>query len=427
MPAIFADDFKGQPYWWDRSPPRHFDDDPPANTEVIVVGAGYTGLHAAIATARAGLSTLVIEAAAAGHGCSTRNGGHVSTSIKPGHAALARRYGDAPARAILAEGRASLDYVSRFVADEGIDCDFAVVGRFHGAHKPGQYEKLRATLDARPGDDAWLVPPSRVHEEIGTRRYHGGAVFPRYASLDPGRYHHGLVEVARAAGVRIVTGCALEQLSRGAGGFRLRTGRGELRAERVVLATNGYTGPATPWHRRRLVPIGSYIIATEPLDEALVNRLLPGDRVFCDTRRMMYYYRLSPDRRRILFGGRVSLAESDPRRSAPRLRAELLRLFPELGKVRVSHSWGGFVAYTFDTLPHVGDDDGLYHAMGYCGSGVGMASYLGMRIGRRAAGAADGVTAFDDLPFPTRALYHGRPWFLAPAIAVNRLLDRAGL
>ena len=424
---LFTHDFKGQPYWWERTPPRRVDADPPGEVDVAIIGAGYTGLHAAIQTARAGHSTLVLDADAAGHGCSTRNGGHLSTSVKPSFDTLSRRYGESLARDILREGQASRDYVERFVSEENIDCDFLVPGRFHGAHSRRAFERLRRECESSHPvleTGAFVVPPSRTHSELGTNLYHGGVVYPRTASLDPGRYHRGVMDTALAAGAALVTHCPVGALDRRAGGFSLTTPRGRVEARKVIVATNGYTGETTPWHRRRVIPIGSYIIATDVIEPTLMDELFPTPRVVCDTRRMVYYYRPSPDRRRILFGGRVSLAETDPMRSAPRLRAELVRLFPALAGVRISHSWGGFVAYTFDTLMHTGCDNGLYHAMGYCGSGVGMASYLGMRIGRQAAEVRDGATAFDRIAFRTRPLYTGKPWFLAPAIAVNHALDR---
>jgi glycine/D-amino acid oxidase-like deaminating enzyme len=173
-----------------------------------------------------------------------------------------------------------------------------------------------------------------------------------------------------------------------------------------------------------VIPIGSYIIATEPLPDDLMQRLMPRNRIVSDTRRVVYYYRASPDRRRILFGGRVSVDETDPAVSGPLLHADLVALFPELRNVRISHSWCGFVAYTFDELMHIGCHEGVHYAMGYCGSGVGMAGYLGMRLGQQVLGQAEGRTAFDDLAFQTRPLYTGKPWFLAPSIRYYRWRDR---
>jgi len=202
------------------------------------------------------------------------------------------------------------------------------------------------------------------------------------------------------------------------------TPKGRIAARDVLVATNGYTGPLTPWLRRRVIPIGSYIIATEELPEATVERLFPSGRHITDSRKVVYYYRASPDRRRILFGGRVSLSETDPRASGPKLLADMVRIFPDLAGTRIARSWMGFVAYSFDELAHVGRHEGLWYAMGYCGSGVGMASYLGMRIGQQIVGLKEGATAFDGLGFQTRPFYTGNPWFLAPSILYYRWRDR---
>jgi glycine/D-amino acid oxidase-like deaminating enzyme len=219
---------------------------------------------------------------------------------------------------------------------------------------------------------------------------------------------------------------AVQRIERDGSGFRLTTPRGAVQARDVVVATNGYTGALTPWLRRRVIPIGSYMIATEPLPVALVDRLIPKNRIVSDTRKVVYYYRASPDRRRILFGGRVSHQETDPRVSGPLLHADMVALFPELRATRVTHSWCGFVAYTFDELMHTGVHDGIHYAMGYCGAGVGTASYFGMRIGQRVLGLPEGVTALDDLPFETRPFYNGKPWFLAASVRWYRWRDRLG-
>lgn len=428
---IFAEDFKTTPYWWetaaiDRARPGTL----PERADVAIIGAGYTGLSAAIETARAGLSTVVIEAEALGHGCSTRNGGQISTSVKPSYARLAKRYGETLASDILAEGQASLEHIARFVETEKIACNFKRCGRFHGAHTARQYDQLARECErSNPvfSTDTYMVPKSEQHHEIGTDAYFGGMVSPHHASVDPGRYFAGLVDCAETSGAKLFSHMPVMAIERESGGFRVKTATHALQAARVVLATNGYTGALAPWHRRRVIPIGSYVIATEPIEPELMDRLMPTDRVFSDSRKLVYYYRPSPDRRRILFGGRVSLAETDPRKSAVKLRDELVRLLPQLRDIRVSHSWMGFVAYTFDTLMHTGHDRGFYHAMGYCGSGVGMASYLGMRVGRQAAGLREEASAFNRIPFQTRPLYTGSPWFLAPSVLVYRIRDRLGV
>ncbi len=268
------------------------------------------------------------------------------------------------------------------------------------------------------------MPREDQRREIGSDRYFGGVVYPAHASLHPAKYHQGLLARAQAAGAQVISHCPVLSIQRDSEGFRLTSPRGTLQARDVLVATNGYTGTLTPWLRRRVIPIGSYIIATEMLDPALAKRLSPNNRVLSDTRKLVFYYRLSEDRRRMVFGGRVAFKETDPRQSAPKLHAHMTRIFPELAPVKITHSWMGFVAYTFDTLPHLGrQEDGIYYCMGYCGSGVSLASYFGTRVAQQILGRPEGRTALDGIQFQTRPLYNGDPWFLATR---GRLLQAAG-
>ena len=166
------------------------------------------------------------------------------------------------------------------------------------------------------------------------------------------------------------------------------------------------------------------MLATEPLDPQVAASLIPNRRMVVDTRKVVIYLRLSPDGRRLIFGGRAALSETDPMRSLPRLYEMMLEVFPQLAGTRVSHAWNGFVAYTFDELPHTGTHDGVHYAMGYCGSGISLSHYFGHRAGQRILGLAEGRTALDNIPFQTRPLYAGRPWFLKPAMAWYSLKDR---
>ncbi len=426
--SLFTADARFDALWRDEVlPPALPDIAPAAQVDVAIVGSGYTGLNAALVTARGGRSTLVFDAEEAGYGCSTRNGGQISTSVKPSYAALARRHGPGRAFAIVKEGQQSLAWMKEFMRKEALDCDFRVVGRFHAAHNEAQFKALVARVEQQPKGlevEAHVVPRAEQHTEIDTDLYFGGAVYAQHASVHPARYHAALLARVREAGAQVVARCPVTAITRESALFRVTTPRGVTLARDVVIATNGYTGTLTPWLRRRVIPIGSYVIATEPMPVETVARLIPRDRIVSDTRKVVFYYRTSTDRRRIVFGGRVSLDETDPRVSGPLLHADLVAIFPALRDVRISHSWCGTVAYTFDELMHVGTHDGMRYAMGYCGAGVGMASYLGMRVGQQVLGQDDGRTAFDGLPFPTRPFYSGNPWFLAPSIRYFRWRDR---
>jgi glycine/D-amino acid oxidase-like deaminating enzyme len=208
------------------------------------------------------------------------------------------------------------------------------------------------------------------------------------------------------------------------GSFVVETSRGTVRAKHVMAATNGYTGKATPWHRRRLIPVASYMIATEELGEERVRKALPKLRVYGDTKKVLYYFRPSPDYRRILFGGRASFMDADTRRSGATLHRFLTDLIPELEGVKVTHTWKGNVAFAFDMMPHVGCEDGVHYAMACNGSGVTTMTHLGTVVAQQILGGGNSISAFARLPFPTKPFYTGNPWFLPIVGTAYQLQDR---
>jgi glycine/D-amino acid oxidase-like deaminating enzyme len=427
--ALFAPDYKNEPYWWDAAPrPALPPASVPAACDVAIVGSGYTGLAAALELARAGRHVVVLDAEDAGWGCSSRNGGQVSSSIKPSYQQLESSYGAPTALAIRREGLNALAWIEDFIRRERIECNFEKTGRFHAAHNPAAFRGLVHEATHQPKEvevDYQIVSRSEQHAEIGSDLYHGGILYPAHAALHPGRFHQGLLERALQAGVQVLTRSPVTRIEKERDGFQVSSTAGRLQAQDVIVATNGYTGGLSPMLRRRVIPIGSYIIATEPLPEAVARRLIPNNRVISDSRKVIFYFRLSEDRRRVLFGGRVAAAETNPDISAPRLHVQMTRIFPELATTRISHSWVGFVAYTFDSLPHLGrQENGAYYCMGYCGSGVSLAPYFGTRIAQQLLGKAEGRTALDGRRFESRPLYFGNPWFLPWAIAFYRLRDR---
>jgi glycine/D-amino acid oxidase-like deaminating enzyme len=400
----------------------------PSATDVLVVGAGYTGLSAARETAAAGLATCVLEAGSIGTGCSGRNGGQVAYSLKPSFAKLRSLHGTQRAFAICREGFQALAYLRALCRE--IDCDWRDGGCFFGAHTPRHFKRMALEARNQPAgleQRVSVLPKSEQHQEIDSGFYHGGCVYHDDASLDPMRLLLGLLDRARHAGAAVLDGCAAQALRRTRDGFEVLTSRGVIKARKVLIATNGYSGPLSSWHRRRVIPIGSYQIATEPLGKDRVRSLIPRGRNIVDSRRVVVYFRPSTDGERIIFGGRAALAERDPLACVPRLRSMLAQIFPQLREVALDHAWVGWVAYTFDTMPHLGCREGIYYCMGYCGQGVPLAPYLGMKIGRQIAAAPEADTALDGLSFPTRPYYSGRPWFLAPAVWANQVLDGFGL
>ena len=401
------------PYWWEHAAPTATPTPAlPIRADVAVVGAGYTGLSAALTLARAGRSVVVLDAGLPGIGASSRNGGMLGDWLKPSFDTLTRRYGRA--RALIAEAREALDFLGHFIADEGIVCDFSHCGGFTGANTAHQYEAMARDTEALSrsiGLEGEMVPKSEVRNEIGTDLYHGGRVMHRRAGLHPARYHAGLLARVRAAGVTVAGDSPVTALERNGTGFRVSMPGATLGVRDVVVATNGYTGAVTPALRRRVIPVTSYMIATKPLSPNLMATLMPKGRMLSDSNRLLCYFRPSPDNTRILFGGRPAYTDIGPDMAAQRLSRYMTRIFPELKDVELTHSWFGYIAYTFDRLPHVGTRDGMHYAMGYCGSGVVMSTWLGRKAALRLLGKPEAKSAFADLEHPTSPFYHGRPWF----------------
>ncbi len=395
-------------------------------SDVVVVGAGYTGLSAAITLARAGRSVTVLEKGRPGEGASTRSGGITSGNIRPSHAAMAKRFGAARATAILAEAKLAREDLYRFITDEGIDCDFALTGRFSGASAPRDYERLARDADRlrATGIEAYAVPRAAQRDYLGTDAYHGGAVRMDTGGLHPAKFHAGMLRVALAAGATIHGETAVTGFRPDAGGFEVATDRGVIRAANVIMGTNAYTDRADPWLRRRLVPIRSRIIATEPLSPNLMGELMPRRMMCNDTRVLSHYYRPSPDGRRILFGGRDGTTTGDPAWPTDMLRDRLVELFPVLEGVAIEHSWYGQVAMHRDMIPRVFTRAGVRYAGGYCGSGVVWARWAGQKAAYQILGETEGASALDGRPPAAVPLFNGTPWFMPAVFAWMRMRDK---
>ena len=402
------------------------ENDLPKKTDVLIVGFGYTGLNAAIEIAKNGRSVCVIDKNDFGCGCSSKNGGQISNLLKPSLKKLTKKYGFQKAKLIRGEGVNSVEWLIDFIKNENFDCDLKREGRFHGAHTPVEFKKMVSEsndLKENEGIETQIIDKSDQKNEINSDLYHGGVVFPQHASLNAAKYHKDLIEKAIGLGVSVISNCEMVDFKKKLDEFSVLTNKGPLKANNLVVATNGYTSNVTPWLNKRNIPIGSYVIATEELPINYISSLFPTNRHITDTCRVVYYFRPSPDRKRIIFGGRVSSREISLSKSAPLLLKDLKRVFPDLPELKISHSWMGYVSYTFDHLPHTGSEDGLYYSMGYCGSGIALSSYLGMKLGKKVIGDNDGTTAFDSLKFPTRPFYNGRPWFLPAVVELYKFRD----
>jgi glycine/D-amino acid oxidase-like deaminating enzyme len=397
----------------------------PDVADVVVIGGGYTGVSAARQLALQGASVTLLEAETLGWGASTRNGGIVHPGYKWGPKTLIARHGEELGRALYRETLEAYDFVKRLIAEEAIDCSFEERGHLELAYAPVHVEELRAAQEslAVGGVASTLVPRERLRDEIGTDAYFGALAVEGSGGLHPGRYFAGLAEAAARAGADLHEGVRARSIRPQADGrVVVETDRGAIIAREVVVGTNGYTDGAVPALRRRIIPIGSYIIVTDVLPEDLAQELSPKGRMFFDTKNFLYYWRLTPDRR-MLFGGRASFRPTSVERTAAILHRGLVEVHPQLRSTPIAYAWGGNVGFTVDRMPHVGRLGGVTYAMGYCGTGVAMSTYLGMRVAQWLGGGT--APALARLPFPVVPVpYEGRPWFLPLIGEWFRLQDR---
>jgi glycine/D-amino acid oxidase-like deaminating enzyme len=401
--------------------------------DVAVIGAGFTGLSAARTLAQRGARVAVLESETMGWGASSRNGGMVLTGLKLGVNQLIRKYGRELTQRMYATSLASIDCVEQIVKQESIACDFSRCGHLEVACKQKHFDDYarQAEVIAREFNHPLRVlQKPELSTEIGSDIYYGGMVDEVSAGLNPARYVGGLGRAAIKAGAEIFEHAGVANVQResrqGENGWKLTTYRGPLWAHEVFVGTSGYTGRATPVLRKKLIPIGSFIITTEVLPEKLALELSPRNRMIYDSKNYLFYYRLTPDRR-MLFGGRAAFfpeTEQTVRRSAEILRRGMIEVYPQLSDARVEYVWGGTLDFTFDIMPHAGQLEGMYYAVGYAGHGVAMATYQGQKIAELMAGDKPD-NPFVGIPFPGAplGLYNGRPWFLPFAGAWYKFLD----
>ncbi len=416
------------PYWWEEAPrPELAKHSVNETSDVVVIGAGYAGLSAAIELTRAGRSVQVFEKDRAGEGASSRSGGIGSGNLRVSFAKMIETIGLDSAKALYGEGVAARDDLTLFIKEENINCHYQQVGRFTGATRPEQYESLARNCDLMHehfGLDAFAVPKSEQHSEIGTDAYHGGVVRNDIGGLHPALLHQGILDCALNTGATIHSHTAVLRIRGEVGDFVVTTPRGTVKTRDVIVCTNGYTDGSTPWLRRRIVPVPSLMIATEPLSQELMDKLIPKRRMLGDTNHIHHYFRPSPDGTRILFGGRTtgSLTVDGPV-DHRQLQSKMINIFPELKDVSLSHIWWGYVAMNRGHLPQFAIRDGIYYPTSFCGSGVVWARWFGRKAALQILGDPAGKCAFEGQKFKSIPFYNGNSLLPTAAILWYRVLD----
>ena len=407
--------------------------DLPDTVDVAIVGGGFCGLSAARSLAKRGVNAAVLEAETFGWGASSRNGGMVLTGLKLPVPTLIKRYGRETVRKMFAASIESIECVEQIVREEHIECNFSRCGHLEVACKQAHfdgYEESAALVHREFGHERRIVSKKELRGEIGSDTYFGGMVDESSAGLNPARYVAGLARAAQRAGACLHDHTRVEKIeaesNSGTRRFRVRTSKGAIAAREVVLCSGAYTTEATPTLRRKIIPIGSYIIATEVLPAALAQELSPRNRMIYDSKHFLYYFRLTPDNR-MLFGGRAAFfpeTENTVRQSAEILRRGMTGVYPQLRDTKVEYVWGGTLDFTLDVMPHAGKLDDMYFAAGFAGHGVAAATWFGAKLAGLVCGEPNSIP-FDGIPFPAApiGLRSGHSWALPLAGAWYRILD----
>lgn len=393
-----------------------------ARCDVAVVGAGFTGVSAALALAERGYSVIVLDSHRVGWGASGRNGGQLVDGFVE-EDKVQRRLGDSAADVAWRMGLECRDLVLERIERYGIDCDLKL-GYLDLALKSAEVDAFRREVDEKQAKgyphEVFVVEPDELPRYIGSERYVGGLVNRGNGHLHPLNLCLGEARAAVALGVRIHEQTPVSNIEHGAPA-RVITARGTVTADKVVLAGNAYLGRSERKLFGSVIPAGSYVIATEPLDEGVAHDLLPEDMAACDQRVSLDYFRLSADRR-LLFGGLCNYSGRDPKDIAGTLRPNMLKVFPQLGDARIDFEWGGYIAISMNRIPQLGRiGDSTWYAQGYSGHGLAPSHLAGKII----ADAIDGdLTRFDVFERIRHLRLPGGKWFANPALAMGMLYYR---
>jgi glycine/D-amino acid oxidase-like deaminating enzyme len=401
----------------------------PETVDVAIIGAGFTGLSAARTLAKHGVRAAVLEANASGWGASSRNGGMVLTGLKLGMQTVLQKYGKELARKLFQYSLDSIDTVEQIVREENIDCGFARYGHLLTANKPKHFDELQKSVDFMAKEfnhSVRLISKQSQREEIGSNLYYGALLDECSGGLNPAQYVTGLARAAEKAGATLHARARVQKIGRRENRFILETERGSVSAEAVLIATSGYTGNVTKNLQKKIIPIGSFIIATEELPDELAHELSPHNRMIFDYKHYLNYFRLWDNR--MIFGGRAAFfpeTSSTIQRSAEILQKEMIQVYPQLKDVKVEYVWGGTLDFAFDMMTHVGEMDGMYYSLGYAGHGVAMATHLGKTVAQAMikGNIREHPFAAFDFPGAPLGLYNGAPWFLPFAGAWHKILD----
>jgi len=419
---------KETPYWLDPHPTTksYSNKELPVKTDVLVIGSGFAGMSTALHLRKYGVEVTVLEKEQIGSEASSKNGGMSITGPSMGFDDLLKKFGEAQAVQMFRESMDAIDCIEENVKEGNIDCHFSRCGSFAAAFKPSHLNRLRHVQELEDkylNHKTVLFSKEQMREEIGTDFYHGGLVDPLSVGVHPAKYIAGLVRMADDAGADLHEFTGADKIEKNGNHYIVHTDRGRIQAQNIAVCTNGYTGKITPWIQRRVVPFESFMITTEELPPDIANAISPKNRMMFDTKNRLFYFRLSPDGKRMMFGPDPQGFNKSFKDKVKTARREMVEIFPQLEKFEIEYAWAGNCGMSFNFFPHIGQHDGLYYAVGYNGHGISFASYLGKKLaGLIAKDELD--TVFSELKFRAIPLYNGKPWFIPFVDKFFKFLDK---
>ncbi len=400
--------------------------------DVVIIGAGYTGLSAAHHIAKSGLSPVVLEANHPGWGASGRNGGVITAKFRLSFRDIDAAHGRAMARRMYEIAHESIEMVDELVSEFGIEsARLTRSGQVKAAHN---HATLKAAIDEAKwmkremGDtEVRILDAHQVREETGSRGFVGGVLNPGSGGIHPLNYLRGLAKGVAQRGVPIFQESPVLALRRDGDGVIAETPGGSVRARQAIIATNSYSDltSATACVQRTLVPFRSALIATEKLSPNLAGSLMPTGRTYTETKRMMRWFRKVDDR--VIFGGRGAFGKQDSGSAFEALRRAMTGIFPELADVPLEFRWSGLVGMTIDSVPHVGRiDDRTLYSVGYNGAGIAMSSLMGRYLASLVRGEAVDLGLLDARRVRTIPFYSLREPAVRMVAGWYQFLDAIG-
>jgi gamma-glutamylputrescine oxidase len=393
------------------------------SVDVVVLGGGLAGCSTALHLAQRGYRVALLEARFVGYGASGRSGGQTIFGLAVGQQKLVEQVGKDDARRLFNLSVDALDITQSLIREHSIECDYHP-NHIHAAIKPRHVEELEAWVDELREDYGYLSPSlldrAALAEHINSDRYLAGLIDPRSGHLHPLKFTQGLARAAENAGAVIYENSEVLRYEDGAQ-IRVHTADGVVTTSQLVLCGNAYVGQVAPRLARRILGVGTYIIATEPLGEERMRTLLPSQAAVADINWILDYFRPSDDHR-LLFGGRVSYSSVQPLHLAEGMRKRMVRVFPSLADAKVAYSWGGYLDITMSRAPDFGRlAPNVFYLQGFSGHGVTLTALAGKLVADAIAGTAERFDVFTRIPHRE---FPGGPVFRRPSLVLAMLYYR---